>query len=251
MEVTNQGKANDPQGGVTPTTDCSWKVVHDGDSLAMLMHPDGRIFRLQQLGKGDHMWGNADDNDEVCAALAQTEEPDTVVIDLDALAWQRIKESVGKSEWIPQDLYMMNDWVADICCFLKEGPAEFVAYTPERGEAAAEYFSSFGFRSTIVTPATFSYETLFQHMLNACRPHGFKVGDRVYFSRAHDKWIGVVTEVEKRGVVAKGVEPGCEIEVARLTHITYLQSLRVVTDDEEWNRLIADEPAFQAATQMP
>lgn len=229
----------------------SWQVVHDGDSLAMLRHPDGRIFRLQQLGKGDQMWGNADDNDEVCAALAKADEPDTAVVDLDALAWQRIKESVGRSEWVPQGHYMMNDWVSDICRFLEEGPTEFIPYTSERGEAATEYFSSFGPGFDVRTPGTFRCETLFEHMLNAGRPHGFKVGDRVYFDRAHYKWVGVVTEVEKGAVVAKGVECGSETQVAHPTRITYLQSLRVVTDDEEWNRLTDDEPAFQAATQMP
>jgi len=50
-----------------PETD-GWRTVHDGDSLAMMQSPDGRIFRIQQLGKGD-MWGNADDNDELIESL--------------------------------------------------------------------------------------------------------------------------------------------------------------------------------------
>ena len=48
-----------------------WSVVRDGDSLAMLMSPDGRIFRIQQLGAGKaDSWGNAEDNDRLMVELA-------------------------------------------------------------------------------------------------------------------------------------------------------------------------------------
>jgi len=52
----------------------TWKVVHDGPSLAMLMRPDGRIYRLQELaGQG---WTAPGDNDQlceqVCSALSET-----------------------------------------------------------------------------------------------------------------------------------------------------------------------------------
>jgi hypothetical protein len=48
-----------------------WSVVRDGESLAMLMSPDGRIFRIQQLGTGKtDSWGNAEDNDSLIAELA-------------------------------------------------------------------------------------------------------------------------------------------------------------------------------------
>lgn len=50
-----------------------FKVVHDGPSLAMLQYLDGRVFCLQQLGKGGAMWGNADDNDALCAVIAGTQ----------------------------------------------------------------------------------------------------------------------------------------------------------------------------------
>lgn len=49
----------------------AWRLAWDRESLAMLQHPDGRIFRLEQLGKGG-MWGIPDDNDEVCASLCIT-----------------------------------------------------------------------------------------------------------------------------------------------------------------------------------
>jgi len=55
----------------------TWKVVHDGPSLAMLMRPDGRIYRLQELaGQG---WTAPGDNDQlceqVCSALSETAPP--------------------------------------------------------------------------------------------------------------------------------------------------------------------------------
>ena len=57
----------------TPAIKAAWKVVHDGDSLGMLQAPDGRIFRIQQLGAGlVDGWGNAGDNDAICAMLAQS-----------------------------------------------------------------------------------------------------------------------------------------------------------------------------------
>jgi hypothetical protein len=47
-----------------------WMRVYDGDSLAMLQAPDGRIFGLKELGVGRDMWGNPDDNDELVARIA-------------------------------------------------------------------------------------------------------------------------------------------------------------------------------------
>lgn len=49
-----------------------WKVVRDGPSLAMLEAPDGRVFRLEQLGTINcrNMWGNPADNDELCDRIA-------------------------------------------------------------------------------------------------------------------------------------------------------------------------------------
>lgn len=40
-------------------------------------------------------------------------------IDLDATAWDQIKEAASQSAWMPPE-YMMNEWVADVCAFLRE-----------------------------------------------------------------------------------------------------------------------------------
>lgn len=41
------------------------------------------------------------------------------VIDLDAAAWTQIKEAASQSAWMPEQ-YFMNDWVSDVCAFLRE-----------------------------------------------------------------------------------------------------------------------------------
>lgn len=40
-------------------------------------------------------------------------------IDLDKLAWERIKEAASKSPWIPPQ-YFQNDWVSDVVNFLSQ-----------------------------------------------------------------------------------------------------------------------------------
>jgi hypothetical protein len=42
------------------------------------------------------------------------------IIDLDKSAWEEIKKAATESSWIPSDYYM-NDWVADVCNFLRDG----------------------------------------------------------------------------------------------------------------------------------
>lgn len=44
----------------------------------------------------------------------------TYTIDLDAEFWRSIKGSAEKSPWIPREHYFMNDWVSDVCRFLRE-----------------------------------------------------------------------------------------------------------------------------------
>ena len=58
-----------------PTISEGLVLVRDGNSLAMLQSPDGRIFRIQQLGTGDP-WGNAADNDELVAMLSAVPKGD-------------------------------------------------------------------------------------------------------------------------------------------------------------------------------
>lgn len=44
----------------------------------------------------------------------------TPVIDLDAVDWEAIQKAADESNWMPNE-YMRNEWVADVCNFLKYG----------------------------------------------------------------------------------------------------------------------------------
>lgn len=69
----HQAPGNEHLAPASQAIKAAWKVVHDGDSLGMLQAPDGRMFRIQQLGAGlVEGWGNAADNDAICAMLAQS-----------------------------------------------------------------------------------------------------------------------------------------------------------------------------------
>jgi len=46
-------------------------------------------------------------------------ERDTVVLDLDRLHWESIKQAANESNWIPKDFYFQDDWVSDVCSFLR------------------------------------------------------------------------------------------------------------------------------------
>jgi len=41
-------------------------------------------------------------------------------IDLDDIFWKQIKTAAMESQWMPVD-YMMDDWVSDVCTFLRVG----------------------------------------------------------------------------------------------------------------------------------
>jgi hypothetical protein len=60
------------------------------------------------------------------AALLQRQPSDAQeeqVFNVDALAWQSIKGAAAKSSWIPSQ-YCMQDWVSDVCEFLRRRPSE-------------------------------------------------------------------------------------------------------------------------------
>ncbi len=52
------------------------------------------------------------------AALAAPENH----LDLSAAAWDEIQQAARESQWMPPE-YVMNDWVSDVCRFLREAPA--------------------------------------------------------------------------------------------------------------------------------
>lgn len=49
-------------------------------------------------------------------------EPEPVTcFDLDAQSWKDIKQAASESKWMPPQ-YFMNDWVHDVCEWLRDGP---------------------------------------------------------------------------------------------------------------------------------
>lgn len=42
------------------------------------------------------------------------------VINVEENFWEAIKQAAAESNWIPKEYYM-NDWVSDVCKFLREG----------------------------------------------------------------------------------------------------------------------------------
>ncbi|MNE15636.1 hypothetical protein D3C81_441830 [compost metagenome] len=46
------------------------------------------------------------------------------VVNLDEAAWEMIQTAASKSEWMPPE-YMQNDWLSDVCRFLREGAKAF------------------------------------------------------------------------------------------------------------------------------
>lgn len=48
-------------------------------------------------------------------------KPEENVIDLDALDWRSIQQAASESKWMPLE-YMRNEWVSDVCTFLRERP---------------------------------------------------------------------------------------------------------------------------------
>lgn len=57
--------------------------------------------------------------DELRALL---DAPTENAIDVSATDWAAIQEAASESTWMPPE-YMRNDWVADVCRFLREGAA--------------------------------------------------------------------------------------------------------------------------------
>lgn len=79
-------------------------------------------------------WSQAE---ELRALLAAPVVERQDVIDLDAVDWETIQQAADESNWMPNE-YMRNEWVADVCNFLKYGradtsqPAPVSVVLPER-----------------------------------------------------------------------------------------------------------------------
>lgn len=57
----------------------------------------------------------------ICQDYDARQAAEAATINLDATAWGQIKEAASQSPWMPPE-YMMNEWVADVCAFLRNPP---------------------------------------------------------------------------------------------------------------------------------
>ena len=85
--------------------------------------------------------------DELEQALSA--QADVHTIDLDATAWEEILKSASESKWMPAE-YMRNDWISDVCDFLRNGPEAFLS---AQGEAVSALALKFLVASGFVTQA--------------------------------------------------------------------------------------------------
>ena len=53
--------------------------------------------------------------------MDKPKEENIIEIDVEKEAWEEIKKAASESNWIPHHIYFMNDWVSDVCKFLREG----------------------------------------------------------------------------------------------------------------------------------
>lgn len=72
---------------------------------------------------------------------SETESKEFVVgqyINIEEENWKAIKEAASKSKWIPED-YFMNDWVFDVCEYLKNGVETCKPELSQRGKDWIEF----------------------------------------------------------------------------------------------------------------
>jgi len=62
------------------------------------------------------------EGDELNDLRALLDGPAENMIDVSATDWAAIQEAASESTWMPPE-YMRNDWVSDVCRFLREGAA--------------------------------------------------------------------------------------------------------------------------------
>jgi len=89
-------------------------------------YTDRVMRKIAQMGEWEEHYSDA-------TPPAEVEEVPT--IDLMHVAYERLQQAASESNWIPPEYYA-NDWIADCCRWLREGPP--VAEVEERRELSDE-----------------------------------------------------------------------------------------------------------------
>lgn len=108
----------------TATLDGPLEPPCDPDAFVEIKNQKGQIssgyaymLRWWRNGYSDYVvtaWRHMEE--QVLVSVGQ-------VVDLDAENWKAIKQAATESKWMPPE-YFMNDWVSDVCQFLREGPTK-------------------------------------------------------------------------------------------------------------------------------
>lgn len=85
----------------------------------------GKGFDADRLAELDAalmaLWPRVTPEMRAALAASQPAPVEENVLDLVKAFWEQLMQAAGESEWIPQEHYYVNDWVADCCNFLRTG----------------------------------------------------------------------------------------------------------------------------------
>jgi len=105
----------------TDTIDCSWKKK-EGESDVECIHRLRREYE-EQINRCRRQQKLLFEVEKTIVAKGGVDQ----WADLDELDWDAIQRAAAESKWIPHEHYFRNDWIADVCTFLRDGVAPEVA----------------------------------------------------------------------------------------------------------------------------
>lgn len=163
------------------------RVKADNTEQAILLLDFALSFALCNR---DHS-GTRNDVKKAQAHLAQLKAfmaVDGLVLDFDKADWESILKAASENTWMPPE-YMRNEWVSDVCAFLRNGPAAFAAdgEQPTDNEAFERYWYAQKATAIGANEAKLYFSVGAAHA-RAAKPLGEMAG---YFSYCHDKekWL--------------------------------------------------------------
>lgn len=80
------------------------------------------------------------------------------------------------------------------------------------------------------------------------------IGDRIRYGFSVMDFIGIVAFIKKdrdgkvKMITVNGVEMACNREHTETVSITNINGITIIKDNEVWNKLIKNEPAFNTTT---
>ena len=120
-------------------------------------------------------------------------------IDLDAVDWAAIVEAAASSKWMPTE-YMRNEWVSDVCSWLKEGPP--VAADPVVDLPFSDWYAEHGQLGV-------KHELGLEELMEGAYYAGAKSNRRAVREENHSRLVALMAGL----IRASGVDTGdCHID---------------------------------------